>query len=288
MNEKEQSKTLERNGAVYAGEMQYFTGVVPDMECADCAAKVERSIKALSGIADLTVNIMSRKVKVEYDPNTTGEDTIVAAIRDAGYKVQNGVEESEEENQPWWKDHEKVLTVISGVFFFAGLGAKLFFSETDHAVLWQGHLGGHDILFLIAAALGGLNFFPAGIRALRTLSLDMNFLMTAAIIGAAIIGEYTEAAAIAFLFSLAELLEDYAIDRARNSLKALMKLAPETAAVKRGGQESVVPVGEVNLGEIVVVRPGEKIPLDGEGRRNIRRRSVTDHGRVYAGEQRKR
>ena len=264
MNAKEGSKTRESNGVAVVGGMHRYTTVVPDMECADCATKVERSIKALEGITDLSVNIMSRKVRVEYDPRTTDENKIAEVIQAAGYKVQNEVGEAEEENKPWWKDGEKVLTAISGVFFFAGLGAKLFFPETDHAALWQGHLSVHDLLFLIAAALGGLNFFPAGIRALRTLSMDMSFLMTIAIVGAAIIGEYTEAAAIAFLFSIAELLEDYAIDRARNSLKALMKLAPETASVKRDGQEIVVPIGDVDLGEIVVVRPGEKIPLDGE------------------------
>ena len=242
----------------------HYAGLVPDMECAACAAKVERAIQKVDGVSDLSVNLMSQRVRVEYDPNITGEHKIVAAIHDAGYKVQDDAEEIEQEDLPWWKDREKVLTGISGVFFFLGLGAKLVFREVTPTPIWQGHPGVPDLFFLIAALLGGFNFFPAGIRALRKFSLDMNFLMMAAIAGAVVIGEYTEAAAIAFLFSTAELLENYAIGRARRSLEMLMKLAPDSATVKRDGQEVVVPIGEVMRGEIVVARPGEKIPLDGE------------------------
>ena len=101
MNAKEGSKTRESNGVAVVGGMHRYTTVVPDMECADCATKVERSIKALEGITDLSVNIMSRKVRVEYDPRTTDENKIAEVIQAAGYKVQNEVGEAEEENKPW-------------------------------------------------------------------------------------------------------------------------------------------------------------------------------------------
>ena len=106
------------------------------------------------------------------------------------------------EKAPFWRSREKVLIALSGCFFFIGLGFRLFLPEKVHGPLWQGHLGEADALFIIAALVGGFNFFPQGLRALRRLSLDMDFLMTAAICGAVIIGEYAEAAAIAFLFSL--------------------------------------------------------------------------------------
>ena len=104
---------------------------------------------------------------------------------------------------------------------------------------------------------------PDGLRAARELSLDMNFLMTVAILGAVAIGEYLEAAAIAFLFSTAELLESYAVDRARASMESLMDLAPKTAVVLRDGVEETVRASEVAVGDVVVVRPGERIPVDG-------------------------
>jgi len=93
--------------------------------------------------------------------------------------------------------------------------------------------------------------------------LDMNFLMTVAILGAAVIGEALEAAAIAFLFSLAELLEAFSVERARASVEALMELAPETARLLRDGEEVVVPVEALAPGDFVAVRPGERIPADG-------------------------
>ena len=241
----------------------HFNCLVPDMECADCAARVEQSLRSLPGVLSVTTAVMSQKVTVEYESDVTDEGRIALAIGQAGYTVE-ATGGGHEEEPSFWKDREKALTALAGVFFFAGLSVKLIWPEAYHVPFWQGHIGAAGVLLLMAAFLGGLNFFPAGFAALRALSLDMNFLMTAAILGAVGIGEYSEAAAIAFLFSVAELLEDYAIDRARNSLKTLMALAPDRATVRRDGEELVVPAGEVKRGEVVIVRPGEKIPVDGE------------------------
>ncbi|MQA89811.1 MAG: hypothetical protein GEU90_06200 [Gemmatimonas sp.] len=94
--------------------------------------------------------------------------------------------------------------------------------------------------------------------------LDMNFLMSLATVGALLIGEWEEAASVMFLFAVAQLLESCSMDRARNAIKALMDLSPAEATVLRGSQEMRVPVDRVEVGEIVVVRPGEKVPVDGE------------------------
>jgi Cd2+/Zn2+-exporting ATPase len=120
------------------------------------------------------------------------------------------------------------------------------------------------LVFLAAALIGGWNFFPKGLRSARTLKLDMNFLMTIAITGALLIGEPLEAAAIAFLFSLAELLEHSAVVRARDSVDLLVRLNPERASVlDPSGKERQVPTKDLTRGHIVRVRPGEKIPIDG-------------------------
>jgi len=92
----------------------------------------------------------------------------------------------------------------------------------------------------------------------------MNFLMFIAIIGAIIIEEYVEAASLAFLFSLAELLENYAVERARNSLRKLMRLSPEEARIRKKNKEVALPVAEVRIGDILLTRPGEKVALDSE------------------------
>ncbi len=96
-----------------------------------------------------------------------------------------------------------------------------------------------DLIFIASALVGGWNFFPKGWRAARALALDMNFLMTVAILGAVGIGEYAEGAAIAFLFAVAELLERYAVDRARASVESLMRLGHrEGPPRRRGGDRS--------------------------------------------------
>ncbi len=109
-------------------------------------------------------------------------------------------------------------------------------------------------------------------------ALDMNFLMTVAAVGAWIIGEHAEAAATLFLFAVAELLESYSMDRARNAIRALMEVSPLEARVRRETRDMLVPIADVNVGETVIVRPGEKIPVDGlvtAGRSSVNQAPIT-------------
>ncbi|HMU61204.1 MAG TPA: cation-translocating P-type ATPase [Gemmatimonadales bacterium] len=120
------------------------------------------------------------------------------------------------------------------------------------------------LLLTGAALIGGVNFFGAGLRAIRTLRLDMNFLMSVAIVAAVLIGEPFEAASLAFLFSTAELLERYAVDRGRRSITLLLELAPEQADRLTGADGvETVSVDQLAVGDVVRVRPGDKIPADG-------------------------
>ena len=135
---------------------------VQDMECAGCVAKVERAIHNLDGVAHISTSLMAQKVKVHYHPALVDEAQIAAAIRGAGYAVER---ETEEET-PFWKNREKLLTALSGLFLFIGLVVQLSWPEPVHTTLWQGHLGPPDLLLLVAALLGGFNFFPQGLRAL--------------------------------------------------------------------------------------------------------------------------
>ncbi|RLE00537.1 MAG: cadmium-translocating P-type ATPase [Candidatus Aminicenantes bacterium] len=133
-------------------------------------------------------------------------------------------------------------------------------------------------IYLLAILMGGTHVARKGLAAARHLSLDMNFLMTIAVVGAAFIGEWVEAAAVVFLFSLAQLLENYSLDRARRAIRSLMDLAPQKALVRRKGQEIEVDVASIQLGEQVIVRPGEKIPLDGvvrNGRSEVNQAPIT-------------
>jgi len=163
-----------------------------------------------------------------------------------------------------WTTADAYRTYIAGALWVLGIVVVLLTRAPDQAGWLQLRLDAAGLVFLAAALIGGWNFFPKGVRSARTLKLDMNFLMTVAIIGALLIGEPLEAAAIAFLFSLAELLEHSAVVRARTSIDELIRLTPEQATVVQpDGNERNVPVSKLKKGWHVRVRPGEKVPIDG-------------------------
>jgi Zn2+/Cd2+-exporting ATPase len=155
-------------------------------------------------------------------------------------------------------------TYLAGALWAAGVAVAWVTDAPDRAGWLAIRLDAAGLLYLAAAVAGWANFAPAGWRALRSLKLDMNFLMSAAIVGALLIGEPFEAATLAFLFSVAELLERYAVDRGRRSIALLVELAPERAdrLTVAGGVESV-PAAELRVGDRIRVRPGDKIPADG-------------------------
>jgi len=163
-----------------------------------------------------------------------------------------------------WRTQEAWRTYVSGILWGVGIILLLLSGAADVAGWFRLRLDPAGVVFLAAAIVGGWNFFPKGVRAIGTFKLDMNFLMTIAIIGALLIGEPLEAAAIAFLFSLAELLERHAVAGARRSVEELIRLTPEQArVVMPDGSEESVPTAALRKDQRIRVRPGEKIPIDG-------------------------
>ena len=157
---------------------------------------------------------------------------------------------------------------ISGVTFALGLSIRYL----------QGATQASDLLLLITMFLSGYRLAETGLRGLLSRHISINLLITIAALGALSIGHLEEGAAVVFLFSIAERLEDYAADRARRSIEALMELKPEIATVRKDGEERAVPVGEVWPGEVFVVRPGDRIPLDGvvmEGTSEVDQATIT-------------
>ncbi|EMA29726.1 heavy metal translocating P-type ATPase [Haloarcula japonica] len=251
---------------------------VPEMDCASCAGKVESALGGVDGIRSVETRPTTGTVVVTYDRNATTEGDIVAAIESAGYEVTETTGEDDtgtgqpDEDGSLWTSSRALKTWVSGVFVAFGLLFEFLLSGANSQVgsVFGSPLHVADMLFLIAVATGGQEILRGGYYSLRNRNLDIDLLMSIAILGALTaslaFGEalYFEAATLAFLFSVAELLERYSMDRARNSLAELMDLSPDEATVKRDGAEEVVPVDDVQIGDIVVVRPGEKIPMDGE------------------------
>jgi Cd2+/Zn2+-exporting ATPase len=216
---------------------------VGGMDCAACAAAVEKAVCPLPGVRQVSVDVVKGRVRVQRE-GSRGSSDIARAIRGAGYTVE--------------EDAKPAGPAIAPRVWSAGISGLL---------LGLGMLAGNSslsipILFLSALA-GSIYVVPRGIRALRVGALDINILVTLASIGAMILGEWSEAAAVMFLFAIAQLLETWAMGRARRAIEALMQLAPSEATVLRDGELSKVAVGAVQVGEIILVRPGERLPLDG-------------------------
>ena len=263
------------------GRDETATFDVPEMDCASCAGKVEAALDGVGGVIDRETQPTVGRVRITYDPGTVSVPTLVTAIDSAGYEVTDtgtgtpdteATAESDADAASVWTSTRAVKTWIGAVVLAAGLAVEFLLVGVNPqvgAVLGSAvHLA--DAMFLVAVAVAGQAILRGGVYSARHLRLDIDFLMSVAIIGALLasigFGEalYFEAATLAVLFSVAELLERYSMDRARDSLRELMDLSPETATVKRDGTEETVPVDAVSPGDIVVVRPGGKVPADGE------------------------
>jgi Cd2+/Zn2+-exporting ATPase len=172
--------------------------------------------------------------------------------------------EREGESQSLWRRREAIFTGISGALLALGLVLSLLKLDPTLLVLFGRTFALSTVLYLASVFFGAYHFARKGLYALKTLSLGINFLMSLAILGAIVIEEYVEAASLAFLFSLAELLEEFSVERARRSLRELIKLAPREARVRRNGEELLCPIEEIAVGEVCIVKPGERIALDGQ------------------------
>lgn len=159
-----------------------------------------------------------------------------------------------EKKPPFWKRRKLITGGIAGLFMVSGLIVN---SLTSMQIAAQA-------LFVLVIAVAGKDILLKAWQSLLKRRLDMNFLMSLAAFGAFFIGHGEEGAAVILLFFIAESLEEYAADNATKSISQLLSLAPETAKVKRDGVETVLHTHEINIGDIIVIRPGEKIPLDGK------------------------
>ena len=223
---------------------------VEGMDCASCATTIEKRVAVLPGMRRAVVNFAAGRLDAEHDSGLAVEE-IEAAIRSAGYGVSHA---NETDKTPFWHAPRTLLTAASALLFLAGLALSL--------------AGAPDLarigIYSAAIMVGGFPIFKAALAGLRARHLDMNVLMSAATLGAAGIGQWAEAASVVVLFSAGNALQVYAVDRTRGAVRALARLAPEEVLVRRDGSEMVVPADEVGVGEIVVVRPGERLTVDGE------------------------
>lgn len=236
------------------------------LSCMNCAAKFEKNIRAIQSVEDVQINFGASKVMVQ------GEATIKQLEKAGafdGIKVYPERERQIEKKESFWKKRENITTMIS--VFFIIVGYIFYFQLGEKNPITVGTFG-------LAILIGGYDLFKVGLKNLSKLEFDMKTLMTIAIIGAAIIGEWAEGAVVVFLFALSEALEGYSIDKSRQSIRALMDIAPNRATIRRNNQTMEIDVEDVQINDIMIIRPGEKIAMDGEvvkGESSISQAAIT-------------
>ncbi len=225
---------------------------ISGMDCGDCAAKLAKRIASMPGVHSAIFNFGAGKLVVEH---RIADSALIQAVQQAGY---GAIKEDKTSRQPlvevpWWKNSRTLATAVSAILLV--IATLLDWLETPgNTAIW---------LYAVTAVVGGFHPARSGLYGLRSGSFDMNFLMTAAIIGAAAIGEWSEGAAVAVLFSVGNTLQVYTLDKTRRSIRSLMELAPPEALVRRGEVEVRMSVDDIVVGDIMIVKPGERIAMDG-------------------------
>lgn len=236
-----------------------------NLSCANCAMKFENNIKSLANVEEAIVNFGASKVAVIG--NVTVEDIEKAGAFD-GIKVAP-LKQRKQETTPFFKRKENVVTAISFLFLVIGIVVSFMYEETHPLAI---------SLFVMAIVVGGYDMFKSGLLNLSRFYFDMKTLMTIAIIGAAIIGEWREGAVVVFLFAVSEALEAYSMNKARQSISQLIDIAPPSATIRRDGQLVEVDTEFIQINDVLIVKPGQKIAMDGivlNGASSVNQASIT-------------
>ncbi|HCQ3278918.1 TPA: cadmium-translocating P-type ATPase CadA, partial [Staphylococcus aureus] len=228
-------KLMEEEMNVY--RVQGFT-------CANCAGKFEKNVKKIPGVQDAKVNFGASKIDVygnasveELEKAGAFENLKVSPEKLANQTIQRVKDDTKahkEEKTPFYKKHSTLL--------FATL--LIAFGYLSHFVNGEDNLV-TSMLFVGSIVIGGYSLFKVGFQNLIRFDFDMKTLMTVAVIGAAIIGEWAEASIVVVLFAISEALERFSMDRARQSIRSLMDIAPKEALVMRNGQEIMIHVDDI-------------------------------------------
>jgi Cd2+/Zn2+-exporting ATPase len=226
---------------------------VEGMDCREEVALLERRFKHLVGLEDFTADLIGQRLHVRYDAAKVSASAIAAAVADAGMRA--------------WLEHEEPIAtgesgkrtrmlLLAGAALGLGAGLLAEFLHAPRAVAL--------VLFGLSMASGIPLSARQAWRSLKARTYDINVLMLIAAAGAVVLGQWSEGAAVVFLFALAQLLEARTLERARFAVRALMELTPADAVVREAAGDRTVAIDSIALGAVVVVKPGARVPLDGD------------------------
>lgn len=223
---------------------------VEGMDCGSCAKSIEKHLNTIASVKDVSVNFSTGKMKVEHENSV---DDIISEVSKIGFKASLNSNDRQSNQTPQKKEGYGYIT-LSGILILLGFIG----SFTGISGLMT------TILYAAAMFISGYKPVKSAFYSIKSRSLDMNVLMSAVAIGAALIGEWLEGATVVWLFALGTTLQNMSIEKTRNSIRNLMDLAPSEAWIKVGSELKKKPVEEISVGDILVIKPGEKIPLDGK------------------------
>jgi Cd2+/Zn2+-exporting ATPase len=243
-------RLAERAGAQIVNRYHHAIIPVEGMDCSDCVVVLEHSVGRMEGVLAVNVNYAAEKMRVEYDRQKVDRATIEKRILSLGYEIPA------EGLRSWYKENRSLLfSLLAGVFLLAGWVGESFLRLPRIATI---------AFYSAAYLLGGWDAARHAWHTIREGRFDTDLLMVVAALGAAAVGMFAEGALLLFLFSLGHALEERLLDRARTAVRTLANLTPKTALVRRNGSEIEFSVEELNLGDVVIIRPGVRIPVDGE------------------------
>ncbi len=262
-------KTARKAGANLTNRYRHQRVAFKGMNTADEAPRLRRALERIPGMLHAEVNYAAGLAFVAYDSRILQPEEIAAVMRSAGIaplhwpspphagRAHGHSHGSAPGFLPHWAQERWALSlvVLGGVFLLAGWSGETFFGMAERTALG---------FFLLAYLLSGYDIASHALPAMLKGHFDTDVLMLAAAAGAAALGEWAEGAFLLFLFGLGHLGEHYALQRARGAINALGKMMPGTARVERGGRLLERPVESLGIGEVVLVPPGERIPVDGE------------------------
>ncbi|MBS3731170.1 cadmium-translocating P-type ATPase [Lactococcus lactis subsp. lactis] len=239
---------------------------IEGLSCTNCAGKFEKNVKQLPGVTSATVNFGASKISVE------GQTTI-EELEEAG-AFENLIIRDDQENDEQVRSKESfikrnIALIISLGFILVAVISQLSLGE-DHLLT--------KALYILAIIIGGFDLFKEGFSDLIKLDFSMESLMTIAIIGAAFIGEWAEGSIVVILFAISEALERFSMDKARQSIRSLMDISPKEALIRRNNVEQLVSVDKIDIDDIMIIKPGQKIAMDGlviNGHSSVNQAAIT-------------
>ncbi len=239
---------------------------IEGMDCHEEVAILEKRLKRVAGIESIDADVLAQRLRVKYDAARITTTAIAEAVAQTGMRA--------------WLEHEEPIVPAGSVrrrqYLVAASGIAIIAAAIAHFAVLPRAL--ELVLLGFATTAGAATVVPRAATALRARLLDINVLMLVAVAGAVAIGEFFEAATVVFLFAIAQVLETRSMDRARGAIRALMDLTPAEALVRRDGADRQIAADEVCVGDVIIVRPGEKIPLDGrviDGNSHVNQAPVT-------------